>query len=700
MSYSTDLEIPSVKTDMYAVLCPRLRVETFTLSSGSVYYWDLVGTDYVTAVEIDGTALAGGVSSVLSAGQFYFDFSLKRLYIRTTDSSTPNDNYVVVLSEVYVATEPRYLPRDPTNSSDQEVFFEPCLAVPPTIKATMSDAVYGLLPTQTSNIQLFNDGKLMPIFDDCSFNLAPVYLYHRVGEGYTSSSFKKIYQGRCGNIRVDTKSIDISLYDEVSTFDQNLSSSYFPSEVLSLKYVDPTYVGSAIPEIFGTVEGLRGVPIAYPINGNVFSPEYAFCKTRYVWDGKEGGNLTAFGGSGTNTTTRTFTGITDLKVGQRIYLRSPSNPLSSPTRQEYVEVLALGTTGGPGGYYVDHVALGSPMDVNSAYQGFFIHQVAIIMDGVRYEAYPKRDFQYSETDVAYIQFISGYETNIGLPRLLTEQDVVFAKIESRQPSPDLTDYTPGAIVNLTNPVAVIYTMLVNYAGVAADRINFSSFDDLHSSYTSRPVRFSAPVRKGEEFPTLKEIIGTVLGSYLFRLHLDTDNKWTLSRVLPFSGADSSIDEYGLINPQKFDISYDEILSDVIVEYYEREVADEPAEFEGKPRRVYATSTVAQRLHKIQRQRTFKAVCQNDSDAQDLANKLSYIFGERRLTLKIDCKTEFLPSFIGDEFSASFRKQIGASFDEETTSEKTFVVNETEKRPNMISITLDDQKGIEDNSGGW
>ena len=242
MSYSTENAKDNVARNMFVIIRPKLRIETWTLHSGSVYYHDF-SYGYVTSVMVDGAALTAGSSSSLSAGQFYWDHSARRLYVRKTSGAPAGTDWIVVTFELYFSTKEAYWYRIPTDSTTDQVFWSGSIVTAPTVTRSASDTIFGFIPTSVSGFSAVNDAEcLQPVLHDASFYNAETLIYHSAGE-LSTTNVQQIYGGLCGNYSFTDKTIDIGLIDKSYRLNEKWSNGIYNERFAN---ADPALTGTAI----------------------------------------------------------------------------------------------------------------------------------------------------------------------------------------------------------------------------------------------------------------------------------------------------------------------------------------------------------------------------------------------------------------------------------------------------------------------
>ena len=106
------------------------------------------------------------------------------------------------------------------------------------------------------------------------------------------------------------------------------------------------------------------------------------------------------------------------------------------------------------------------------------------------------------------------------------------------------------------------------------------------------------------------------------------------------------------------------------------------------------------MHGVKKQRTFNTYLLEASDAATLATRLADIFGDRKGRFTIRSKNRFFSNKISDVLEVNRTALPGFSFDKKTLRTRTFNILEIDKGLDSTTMVLDDQRGIEENSGDF
>jgi hypothetical protein len=695
MSYSSLLLEEGIDSQYMAIITPKRKVTSWVLHSGSVYKSDF-DYGYVSRVFTDGSEMVGGSSPSLSANEFYYDFADEILYVRTSGGGDPSSNFVVAHFEIYTATFDKHWYRDPLDNTETQVYWEPIIAKSPSLKATTTDVLFGYLPVQTSSITLNNfEHTFERMIYDSSFNKASIKIYHLLDE-LDFANIKLVYDGFMSDLSYDQETVTIKCFDRRDIFNEEyrnpsgdesfFNDTDFPS-------IDPNFKGRPIRKVYGLVDGVVPINIDYKQT----EPTTSDNRNWVVQSGQSNiADLSRTCGGGTHTSTRTYINdATGFTIGDSVWFDKGTDEYKTLTDVNYVS------------NYVEHSALSVTCVDGDLLKRSFVGNITIVQNQEKYYPMFGRDYtsNYSmAADSIGFDFVTGLEANLSLPNTLSTSDPIFCRVYGQTNNVTLGGPALGSdddqTGNLTNPISILIK-LMKELGIQESEINQSSFTSIVST-ANKPIGLSIPKNVNDNFPTYKEVFIEIFGSLLLRMFIDNDAKWKASLVSEITGAaDKTIEDDEIIRGSfDYNFSYNEILSEIIVQYFYRE-KDSDTNKQNTYSKVTATSDNAKYLHGIKKQKTFTSLHLREVDAQDLADRLSDIFGERSGELTLKSKNRFFDTLLNDRIQTDRTKLPGFAYDGETINSRKFAVVTTEKSLRDVKILLDDQKGIQDNnSGNW
>lgn len=681
MTYATLLNNETLKSNFLAILKPRRIHSTWSLVSGTKYSGSFTHGQIV-GVDDDGAALTEASSSALSDGQWYYDVTTNTLYIDI--GSNPSGSIIVCTYEIYISTYDAQWYRVPTDNTTRVVYFEPIITKSPEVLSSASDNLFGFLPTQSTSLTCTNAPHVLEKhLYDSSFNQADIKFYHWLDK-LTVSNVKLYGEWVISDISYDKQNVTFSLLDKLSIFDKeyrhtNGDQFYTVSRFSAL---DPYYINRPIRAVYGVVDGFVPVNIDYVIDSPTTSDNRRWMCIHGA--AADFGNVaTTVPASPACTTTRTYVNDADgIRVGDSVYIWR-----TGLTYYDFVIVTSVNKTGS---HYIEHAAISIAASSGDNVERFFVGKLDIVKNDIVYHAMYARDYaiDYDLTakTLGFV-FQTSLESNLGMPSNLTPFDKVYCRIYGIKNS----GYDETETNNYCRGVYILRDSLTSVVG--SSNVDLTEFTSVAASVTDL-VGIAIPDRSGKQFPTYKELITQLVQTLLLKIFIDDNNKWTIKVTGPVGSTVKSIDSTEIIDGSfMYDLSYKDIYSVVNVEYSDREIGEKGTLENNFSITTYESNT-AKYIHKIDRQKSFKSLHFLSSEAQTLANRLGYYFGDRLGKIKFGAKHRFFNSELGDTITLSRDNLPGelASIDGAIIS--------IDKSLREINIELDDQKGIEDNSGSW
>jgi hypothetical protein len=699
MAYSDLLDDEGVNSQFLAVLKPRRRISSWSVFSGSVYESSFT-LGQVIAVAIDGVALTEGSSTTLSSGEWFYDVDAETLYVRTTGDTDPTADFVVGTYELYVGTFDAHFPRIPTSAesaSNRSVYYDPIIRQSPVLKQTNNDVFFGFLPSQTSQVVLNNAEHGLEIhISDSSFNRADIQVYHWLDELETDN-VKLVYQGLMGNIQYNGESVSIATFESLDKFEQEYRSgavSFFSEG--SFPNIDTKFLSRPIRKVYGLVDGF--VPVNIDFNSE--APSTSDNRDWVVMSGQSGlADISrTVPASPVSTTTRTYLddaqGIT---IGDGVWIDKASDEYVVVTNVDY------------GSDFIDHAALSVAATTADTVKRGFVSKVTITQQGINYTAFYDRDYTLSTAladGTSGFSFKTTMEANTGLPNTLSPSDRVSCRVYGKAndvtlggPSFGSDDAKSG---NLRDPVVIFIDLLKNL-GITESEINTSSFTTAQAAVTA-PCGIAIPEASNNDFPKYKDLIVRLLQHTMMRFYVDNDRLFKVTPVDVFTGSAGKTvgDDELLFKSFAYSFNYSDTLSQVNVDYNFREIPEEASASGAKLDRVSSTSETAEYLHTIQKSKTYKSfhTVIDQTEASALADKLRSIFGTRRGLVSFRVKNRFFDSIIADTIDVTRTKMPGFAFDSDTDRTRRVVVTGVDRSLRAVTLSCDDQFGVENNSGDF
>lgn len=709
MTYASLLSSEGIESQYLVVIKPRrLASVTWTLVSGTKYKQSFSFGEIV-ALSDDGTSQTQASSSSLSDGIWYHDTSDDFLYIDI--GSNPALSDIVYTYELYFGTFDAHFYRDPLDNSTRVVYFEPLITKSPQISQSSTDDLFGVLPTVTTSITISNTTQFIQehVYES-SFNNAEIKIYHYLDE-LTVANTKLVAKGFCGNVNYRENETSIEVFDNRALFEKefrhNIGLSFFATSALA--GLDPDFEGKPIRKVYGVVDKFIPVNIDYNAsNASSTNNRDWICTNPH----NNLGSITAtVPASPSSTVTRTYLASANgIVVGDSVKLNFTSGTY-------YRIVTAVNKTGS---HYIEHATVGgaNQAQTNDTVYRSFISKVTILRNGFAplVLLYGQDYTEYTDStnklcgftlvdnfEASYSGSGEIFQSNSNSPYLQTT-DIVFCRIyghtnqETLSASPFGSNSTTTG--TLTQAIVILYSLLKNNLSLSESQIDTGTFTTLQSTVTDE-IGFAIPRKNGEDFPRYKEIISDILQTILIKFLIDDDNLYSLSVTAPMGAYTKSIEDDEILSDSfEYLFDYKDIISDVIVEYEPKEISATNQSGNVFYSKVTSTSNLATRLHDVTKQKSFQSLHFIESEAQTLADHLAFALGDRRGRIKFKTKNRFFDSQINDVVRISRDRQPGFSFVDGTNQNRDGVIVSAFKGLNEIVIEIDDQKGIEDNSGSW
>lgn len=709
MTYASLLTNEGIQSQYLVVIKPRrLASVTWTLVSGTKYKQSF-SLGEIVALSDDGTSQTQASSSSLSDGTWYHDTSDDFLYIDI--GSNPALSDIVYTYELYFGTFDAHFYRDPLDNSTRVVYYEPLIEKSPVISQSSTDDLFGVLPTVTTSITISNTTQfLQEHVYESSFNNAEIKVYHYLDD-LTVANTKLVTKGFCGNVNYKENETTIEVFDNRALFEKEfrhtIGLSFFATS--ALPGLDPDFEGKPIRKVYGVVDKFIPVNIDYNAsNASSTNNRDWICSNPHNNLGSVTATVPA---SPSSTVTRTYLASANgIVVGDSVKLNFTSGTY-------YRIVTAVNKTGS---HYIEHATVGgaNQAHTNDTVYRSFISKVTILRNGfaplVLLFGQDYTEYTDSTNKLCGFTLVDNFEasysgsgeifqSNSNSPYLQTT-DIVFCRIyghtnqETMSASPFGSDSTTTG--TLTQAIVILYSLLKNNLSLAESQIDTGTFTTLQSSVTDE-IGFAIPRKNGEDFPRYKQIISDILQTILIKFLIDDDNLYSLSVTAPMGAYGKSIEDDEILSDSfEYLFDYKDIVSDVIVEYEPKEISATNQSGNVFYLKVTSTSDLATRLHDVTKQKTFQSLHFIESEAQALADHLAFALGDRRGRIKFKTKNRFFDSQINDVVRISRDRQPGFAFVDETNQNRDGVIVSAFKGLNEITIELDDQKGIEDNSGSW
>lgn len=717
MSFSTSIENPKKEKHALLLLLPRIRLTGWEVYSGSIYRVPFT-YGYIERVwnaRTDATSLNENPTYPPGLYEWYQDFENGYLYYKNEDGfSAPlnpdDEDYpgLTVEFELNISDQAFTGPRHPLEPTSEVVDWVPALKTLSLAQSGSKDTLYGFLPVNQSQIRLLNnDGWMNPFLYDASFNqcLTKTYILANddLEDGVNQSDVREIFRGYASGMRLENSEVSITCDDFIRFFDKEIPLRKITDTSYSSIDPDATVSGKEyyIRRVFGKVANHLPINVDYAA-ASVFDNRIWVTHAREMKiDGSPDTDGTVTRQTdhlAANTATRTYTtAAPQMMVGDTIVTTRGGF-------DKYTVITGVNNTLN----YINHEAItGTPIIGDNVVRWFISSVVAFNPDTQQnYVFYSGRDYTLLEDNTNNVRgFIlkDHLEDSYagGIPTLDPATWVVSCAVYGRR---SFDSYNDSSVVGSNT----------NYGGVTAQgsshvyRFILESgynqgdvSDDLFQEYqnNSYSMGFALPETIAGDRDTYKNIISKILYSDLAKISIFEESgslKLGVIQIAPLDpfDADAVVADEQNHKGLSFEHDYTQVYSDVIVYYANQEI--------NNPHSYYSsTSRAARDLHFVNKTYKFESVLYAPEEAADLLEKALVIFGERRGYWTTDLEIPFVSRSNLNSIYRLYRQYMpGTTYAENVLHDQGLLVTEVNKNARGVSITFEDQKGVQDNPDLW
>jgi hypothetical protein len=674
MTYATQKELIASRKDLLAVIECAERVTDWVNVSGNTYYYDFQISnehiEYVSGIKRKGVALTLASSSSVSSGEYYWDYSAKRLYINTTISSSI---YIIVFFEMYFATKSYNGYRNPMSTSSQEMYYSPRIIPRGVSIPEMNREDLQLFGTSSGSISLNNADGSFYIYS--GFHNKNIKLYHVINDDY----IKYIYKGKIESFSIDDSSLKLQFRSFDHVFNNTIRTSLLHDIEIN---TDPAFVGYTRRIVYGVIDDSVPINIDYDEEATTTNNRRWFCKDEYNTQHQL--SLTTQTGS---TTSNLVVGANHyLKVGDSVYNSTiTESSFVTAVNSDNVDISPAFTT----------IAVGQTIERST------IGYVKILDgNGVFYNL----DYGIDYTEIApmagfgLLDFVGfeladDFESNhAGLTTFNPATMQIFCRIYGKKHATT----NDSEIGNLTDSSLILIDLMSTYAGLTTDDYDESTITALSDS---RPLGFAIPEDLSTEYPTYRDIIKKINQSTLGQLYIDDNNKISYRYLSPLSASSYTLNSTKILKDSlSFDYNNDEIYSAYKICFYRKENSNGS----GRSSQSYSgeNSNKALYLHEIKRTLEVPTYLIYRADASVMADRYKILYEDWQINVNLDVKSQLMENSIGDTITIEREKLIGYNYVKRTLRSITCAITSMKKALGGVSITANTQKNIEDNSGDW
>lgn len=260
MTYALFKERPSSEKVTLVTVDASQKSILFTVSTGSIYYKEV--SHFVVGVSESNTPLTEASSSSLSSGEWFFDKTAKRLYIRTIDDSAPSLNNIIINYRFFFSDSGHSLPYD--FDSGEVVYFEPYLKASSDFSQEIDDDNTGTSLETKGRLTLENsDGFFDELFDKFIFENKQVQIYSWSPE-ISITNAKRLFLGTIVNKSFSSSRVTFGLQDFVYQLRQNVILEFFDTTDGDLFDSD---LNRPKRRLYGQFESLKTVGTDHTLDG-------------------------------------------------------------------------------------------------------------------------------------------------------------------------------------------------------------------------------------------------------------------------------------------------------------------------------------------------------------------------------------------------------------------------------------------------
>jgi hypothetical protein len=556
MSFSSNIQLDRQEAHVFVRVSPRIRLESWTLYSGSVYRKSFTFGP-VTSVEIDSVALAEGASTALSAGQFYHDVDNGYLYIRKSAGTPGVSDWVVVTFELYFSTKESIWYRTPTDSATRQVLWRGILTRTPEVNQSSDLIAFGFFPITSSDIGcLYDRDYLQELLYASSFHRAEVQVWKLVGD-LDTSNIQADFSGVAGNYSVSDTEFSLSIFDKADVFDEKVNCQLFDSNVFT--NLDPDFDGRPIQTIYGMVQYLQAVNVDITTNSPTTSNNryWAFCDNTY------GNAVLDVTITSVNTNSQVFVSPADAvklqarvtKTGSaKIWVHSGGSFTSNQT-----EISSINTSTG---FIIFTSSAPSAAGWTISMPQFI--DLQLVRDGnIRFDLKHGRDYQELTIGgtIRGIFLNPSTEANLGITVIDPSRDKIVAmKAVGYSTLSTLAGSSFGSSSgNYCNQaVAILYHFLKDRLGFSESEIDTAQFTTMLAA-NSQEVGFAVPQSKADDIPTYKDVITKLLTTLLVKAYFNANGALVIEQMTAPGAALADLnDEDIMAGSFKCEFSYDDL----------------------------------------------------------------------------------------------------------------------------------------------
>lgn len=624
--------------------------------------------------------------------------------------------------ELYLSTTNLRGPRDPLDTTSDPVDWLGVLEQSPRAAGGSRQQLFGFQPSEESPLAINDqDGWFLPHLYDSSFALAEVRALIMVGTtdleraaelGYVFENFI----GYCGQPARDADGlVTLPCYDFLAFLDRRAN----PPQRMSLTEFSLAEPASVVPGREWFIRRVRGMVDGFePINIDYNATPATNVNRDFLThedDGTEGTWGATVDHTGTNDATHTTLLTTpQCNVGDSIIIQR-----SGVDKYVYVSAVDRVTK------VITHSNISGSASASDQVIRYYIGNVHVQdSDGRWWALFAGRS--YSRIDKATLsnnpdwkgfRLIDNWEADIGFPETFDPvKHKVVVRVYGTESLAKYADGTTdvGALVNdggnAAQSVSILHWLL-REAGVPNALIDQTSFA---AASTNHALGLAIPRTRSESVAqSWKEYIRLVLVSMMWKLHYvqrSSELKIGLLETGPMGSADYEADDFDF-RGFEFQHDYSAVYDRVELSYGFKELpmengfdpfylANGVAVADGT-QVASAENQLARDLHLIAETFEEGILQYLLADAQTMAARYAFALGDRRAFYSFLLGPAWLEKVeLGTSYNLKRKGMPGFALDPDTYRERQTTVVEVTHGAQGAILTVEDQKGVEDNAGDW
>lgn len=668
-------------------------------------------------------------SNSTTVGRFNYDNATKTLYFCSSNTDTENEDvtwyaeYDILLATKEIAAKRDLVENEyyPIVLRDDEYPWRPNLLGFSDVSYEIADQAGGIIPTNSSSFDCTNaDGFFDESLYDSSYSEAYVDFIRCIGEPTSDGDFEFVFRGRIKSYSQSGSRLSFTVANDNSTLDQTasvrltgiLASMFFPltpsyygwdSENLVNYSLDPNYEGRPAREAYGFVSSMVLPNVHYYEGATGNNKNDVF----YVGINSERTKWATYGaatGGPSSTTTRTYLlTVSGLEVGEDVDL----------DHTNMRTITAIGSASGSP--YIEHSAIGSPLASGDTVYRYPANKVFIIQDGVVRRLSPENEYTYytegSTGTAFYIKLMNPYV----VPRA---GDIVYATIKAPNSasmqqagnfSPPYGIMTSGEYQEMlrTGITAeyLLYSFMLQifpqFAGTDTGQLDVDTWEEFIADNRT-PVSAALPFSLGDDLPTWRNVIEQLCTTALCRIFPDNEGRWTVRKIATIGTPAATITSDDIVKDSfSYQTEYRDLITTASVMYETGDINQFNQVRSGESLGRQSSSSILYKNneHITSRQRSFRTFIKDTDDAEERALQMRHIFSDRRSITSFSTSREFDHLLPGDTVRVE-RKRLPGFAPSNTENSRDYVLVGISKGAKKVTLYLDDQKGIEDNSADF